>query len=237
MRKLVIFLVVIFSFLLLPYSLAQPVGVGITSYSIPLRGSVGDVYNINFGIINPSGYTTRVIVYPECDNCISEVKLFGVKLFYDEEILDQYFTLDKSTVTVPPHTTEQNAVPITIRFAPKLLIKKNLIFYTPEWLNFFIRYFNKDYNGSFKIPYFALFVGTRDFKGRIAAEVISYDGMTPGVVPSVASALEVHVRGMPFGSFVLLMLVVILIIFLILRRIGFQRIKLALAKIVKRKKV
>jgi hypothetical protein len=232
MKKLAIFIVISLFFIFLPFPSFAQVGVGITSYSIPLRGNVGDIYYINFGIMNPSSYTTKVKVYPQCDNCINEVKLFGFKLFDDEEILDEYFKLDKNVVDVPPQTTEQNAVPITIKFAPKLVIKKNLVFYTPEWLNFFIRYVNKGYPGKFKISYLALLVGTRDFKGRIVAEILSYDGMKPGVIPSVASTLEVHVRGMPFESFVFLVLMIILVIVVILRRIGVRRIY----RLVRRKK-
>jgi hypothetical protein len=232
MKKLAIFVVASLFLFFLPFPSYAQVGVGITSYSIPLRGNVGDIYYISFGIMNPSSYTTKVSVYPECDNCVNEVKLFGFKLFDDEEILDEYFKLDKDVVDVPPLTTQQNAVPVTIKFAPKLVIKKNLVFYTPEWLNFFIRYANKGYAGSFKIPYFTLLVGTRDFKGRIVAEILSYDGMKPGVIPSVASTLEVHVRGMPFESFVFLVLMVILIVVVVLRKIGVRRIY----RLVKRKK-
>jgi hypothetical protein len=111
-----------------------------------------------------------------------------------------------------------------------------LIFYTPEWLNFLIRYANKGYTGSFKIPYYTLLIGRRDFKGRITAEILSYDGMRPGVIPSVASGLEVHVGGMPFESFVFLVLMIILIIVVILRRIGFQKISKFVSKLVRRKK-
>ena len=232
MKKFAIFIAVSLFLFSLPFPSSAQVGVGITSYRIPLRGNVGDVYHINFGIMNPSSYTIKVIVYPECDNCINEVKLFGFKLFDDEEILDEYFKLDKNVVDVPPQTTEQNAVLVTIKFAPRLVIKKNLIFYTPDWLNFFIKYFNKEYPGNFKIPYLALLVGTRDFKGRINAEVLSYDGMKPGVIPSVASTLEVHVRGMPFESFVFLVLMIILILVVVLRRVGFRRIY----RLVRRKK-
>jgi hypothetical protein len=235
MKKLPIFIVVISLFFSLPSSFAQ-VGVGITSHTIILRGNVGDIYNFNFGIMNPSSYTTKVAVFTECDNCISEVKIFGLKLCENEENLDEYFNLSKDVVEAPPYSSEQNAVPITITFAPKLLVRKNLIFYTPEWLNFFIRYVNKGYTGNFKIPYFTLLIGTRDFKGRIVAEILSYDGMRPGVIPSVAAGLEVHVRGMPFESFVFLVLMVVLIVVVVLRKIGLQKISKLMSKLARRKK-
>ena len=215
-EKLVIFTLLLFLFV--PKTLAQ-VGVGITTYRITLRGSVGDVYTPTIGIMNPSDYTTKVKVVFECSNCISEVKLFGVKLFEDIEIPSEYFTLDKEVVDVPPHTMSNSPIKITIKFAPKLLVKKNLKFYTPDWINFFIKGLNPHYDGSFTIPYYTLLVGKKELEGKLSANVIKYEGGPLGVMPSVAATLTMTAYGMPLGSLILIIIAIIIIVFLILKRI------------------
>jgi hypothetical protein len=220
-EKLIVILIGM-SILFSSKAIAQ-VGVGITSYNIVLSGSIGDVRSYTVGIMNPSGYTTKVRVVFECIDCVSEVKIFGLKLFEKVEDPKQYFTFDKDVVTVPPYSTENNAAPVTIKFSPKLLIIKHLKFYTPEWLNFLVKVVNPKYDGSFQIPYPTLLIGKKELNGKLAAEVVSYNGATPGVMPSVAATMKVSAVGMPLGSLIFIILIILITIFLILRRV--QRLK------------
>jgi hypothetical protein len=209
-------LLVLFSLLLiLPSSLAQ-VGVGITSYRINLEGKVGQEYVQSIGIMNPSAYTTTVRVKFECGNCVEEVKIFGWKLFEKVEKPTEYFTLDKEVVEVPPNTDEHTAVPVKIVFRPKLFVFKEMKFYTPEWLNFFIQSVNPSYGGSFSIPYVTFLVGGKQLSGAITADVVGYAGGPLGVIPSVAATLEMKAYGMPLGSFIFLVLIILVILSVIL---------------------
>ena len=214
-KKAIIFLLIFFNFFSPVYA---QVGVGITTYRITLLGSINEVYTQTIGIINPSPHKIKVKVAFECLNCEEPVHLFGLKLFEKLEDPAQYFTLDKEMVEVPPFTTETNAIPVSITFAPKILIRKYLKFYTPEWLNFYIRLANKGYLGSFSVPYFTLLIGKKELEGKFAADVLEYDGMKPGVIPSVAAHLNMTAYGMPFESFLFLVLAISVAIFLILRK-------------------
>jgi hypothetical protein len=214
----------LFIFLLIPISKAQ-VGVGITSYRIDMKGNIGEAYTYTLGIMNPSSYTTNVKISFECLDCVSEVKLFGIKLFEKVEIPEQYFKIDKNLVSVPPYTNENNAVPVTIKFSPKFLITKNLRFYTPEWLNFFVKLVNKNYDGKFEIPYLTLLIGKKELSGKFVADVVSYNGITPGVMPSVAATLTMSAKGMPVGSFIFLVIIILILIFLVLRRTGIIKLE------------
>jgi len=215
-KKTLIFL--LFSLLYIFPPVYAQLGVGITTYRITLLGNVGEVYIIPLGVMNPSSYTTKVHVVFECLNCEEPVYLFGLKLFEKVEDPSQYFTLDKEMIEVPPNTNADNAIPVQITFTPRLLIRKYLKFYTPEWLNFYIRLVNKGYPGSFSVPYFTLLIGKKELEGKVAADVLEYDGMRPGVIPSVAAHLNMTAYGMPFESFLFLVLAISVAIFLILRK-------------------
>jgi hypothetical protein len=205
--------------------LAQGVGIGINTYRITLTGRIGDVYTPSIGIMNPSNYDIKARVYFDCRDCVSDIKIFGIKIAEDVEDPTEYFKLEKEEVYVPARTTETNAIPVSIHFAPKLVIKKYIKFYTPESLNFFIEYLNPKYGGSFSIPYFTLLIEEKKLNGLISADVVWSNFGPLGVTPSVGANLEMRAKGMPFGSFVLLVIVLILVIFLILRRIGFEKIR------------
>lgn len=194
------------------------VGVGITTYRIELRGSIGESYTYTIGIMNPSSQTTTVNINFECLNCISEVKIFNTTIFEKIDDVREYFTIDKEIVEVPGYTNENNAVPVSIKFAPKILIKKYLKFYTPEWIDFFIKIFKKDYKGSFSVPYYTIFIGKKEIEGKLAADVIGYAGGVLGVRPSVAATLTMTAYGMPLMSFLIVLVVIIYGVYLIAKR-------------------
>lgn len=213
------------------YVRAQGVGVGISTYSIVLNGSILDYYTVTPKIINPSNYEIKVKVYFDCKNCVSDVKIFGYKMGEKIDDYRSYFTLDKDDITIPPQSYGDNAPEIRIIFSPKFITKKNLKIYTPEFFNFFVKVINKNYQNSLTIPYLALFIGEKNLNGLLIADVYESSFGTLGVTPSVGASLDMTAKGMPLSSFIILVLLIVLIIIFILNKFGFN-----FKKIFKRKK-
>lgn len=210
----------LFFILSLSISFAQNkgVGIGISTYSINITGNILDYYVSTIRIINPSIYEIKSKIYFECKDCKTDIKIFGKKIA--EKIVDyrNYFTLDKNDLTIPPMSLENQAPAIKIIFLPKFINKNYLKVYTPEGINFFIKLINKKYENNFVIPYYTLFIGERSINGLIIAEVYSSDFGPLGVTPSVGSKMEVHAKGMPWSSFIILCILIVLIIFFVAKK-------------------
>lgn len=198
---------------------AQGVGVGLSTYSINISGSILDYYVFTIRVINPSPYEIKTRVYFECRDCTNEIKLFGKKIA--EKTIDHrsFFTIDKDDLTVQPNSFGEKAQPVKIIFSPKFIVKNKLKVYTPEALNFFIRLINKKYENSFSLPYYSLFIGERKISGLIVADVYASSFGYMGVTPSVGSSLEVHAKGMPLSSFIILCILILLIALFIYKKI------------------
>jgi hypothetical protein len=222
MKKISLVLGIISIILMISNIFAQGVGVGINTYSITLRGGLGDSYTSNIGIMNPSVHDIKVKVYFDCRDCIKEKKIFGYK--YAEKIDDptQYFKLSTGEVLVPGNTPATNAVPVSISFAPKLFVIKHIRFFTPGSINFFIHYIDKHYSGGFTLPYPTLLIGKKQMNGIIVADVVWSSFGPLGVTPSVGSTLAMTATGMPVSSFIIILIALIIIIFLIIKLTVFK---------------
>jgi hypothetical protein len=225
MKKTRIFLV----FFLLLFSLqlahAQGVGVGISTYSINISGSILDYYVATVKVTNPSPYDINVKVFFDCFNCQRDIKIFDKKVGEVKADYRSFFTIDKTDVTVGP--MDKDGVPVKIIFSPKFILKNYLTIYTPEFINFFVKIFNKKYDSKFTVPYFTLFIGERHFSGLLVADVYASSFGKMGVTPSVGSSLEVHAKGMPLASFLLLCLLLLLLVFFVLKKmkVNFKKAK------------
>lgn len=220
--KIHYFLIVLFILLSFQISKSQGtqgVGVGISSYYVNISGSILDYYVSTIRIVNPSPYEIKVKVSFDCRNCNSDIKIFGLKV--GESTLDyrSFFFFDKDDITIKPLSFENDAAAIKIIFSPKFLIKNNVRIFTPEAINFFIKLVNKKYENSFVIPFYTLFLGEKKILGLIVADVYASSFGEMGVTPSVGSNLEISARGMPYSSFVILCLLVLLIGIFIFRKI------------------
>ncbi len=203
MRILRFLLLFLFSITLIQSPYAQ-VGIGVNNYHLEFEASVGSYRLAYIGVINPSPYDVKAKVYFECDNCVSDVKIFGRKI--GEKIFDtSYITLDKDDVYVKAHTTGAG-IPVEIRVAPRLILINKIKLFTPESLNFLVRMLNPKYKGYVTIPYPALFLGERKIDGRVVVNAYwsSYGPM--GVSPAVASIVKIRLKGMPVGSLILLLI-------------------------------
>jgi hypothetical protein len=220
----------VLSFILLsffPSAKSEGVGIGINTYSIVFNGSVFDTYTVSPRVINPSDYEVKARVFFDCFNCVQNVTVFGRNIAQKVDDHNSYFRFEQDDVTIPPATTGKDGIPVYIRFSPNLILKKYLTFRAPRFTDFFVRIFNKDYNGWVKIPYFTLFIGEKHLKGLMVADVYWSSFGKMGVTPSVGATLEMTARGMPLSSFVFLLLLLVLVILIILRKKGlnFKSIK------------
>ncbi|OGI15268.1 hypothetical protein A3K63_05005 [Candidatus Micrarchaeota archaeon RBG_16_49_10] len=197
---------------------SQGLGVGINSYSITFQGTIFDTFTVTPRIINPSEYQIKVKVSFDCANCVSNVTLFGNKIGEKIDEPRSYFTILDNDVTVGPRAMGADGAPVTLRFSPKVIVKKYFRFHTPEFLNFFVRVFDKDYGNTLTIPYYTMFVGQKHMTGLIVAEVYWSDFGPIGVAPSVGSSFDLKASGVPLSSLIFLILLLVLIVLLILRR-------------------
>jgi hypothetical protein len=226
MKKVNVFILVVILFSL-PITCSQNrgVGIGISTYSINISGSILDYYVTTIRIINPSDYEINAKVYFECLNCIKEVKIFNTKIA--EKTIDyrSFFTLDKSDLTIKPQSYGENAAPVKLIFSPKFITKNYLKVYTPEGLNFLIKLINKKYDNNFVIPYYSLFIGERRIQGLIVSNIYSSSFGPLGVTPSVGTNVSVQARGMPVSSFIILLVLLALIAFYIKTKIDSKKKK------------
>jgi len=210
-------------FLLSNFAAAQAassgVGVGLSSNSITISGTLLDYYVSTLRVTNPSQYEIKVKIYFDCFDCTSDVKIFGKKI--GEKTVDyrSFFNFDRDDITIAPFSLEKNAPAVKVIFSPKFFIKNELKLYTPEALNFFIKLLNKNYQNSFTLPYYSMFIGERKITGLVVADVYASSFGQMGVTPSVGSKLEMRARGMPLSSFILLLILAILIGILIYTKI------------------
>jgi hypothetical protein len=230
---------ILISFLLLPYLpiVFSQVGsaIGVNNYHIQLAANLGDILTAGIGVFNPSDYEENVTVYAECDNCVSDAKIFGFTVGSIRQDIYQFVSLSKREMTLPPRTTADSAPIVWVVVNPKLLNIQYFGVTTPDSINFFIRLINPKYGNGFEIPYPAFFIGEKEFRGRVSFDVVSSSFGPLGVAPSIATTLLVKVKGMPLGSFILILAALIIAILLIVKRkYGLRRI---CSSIFRRKKV
>ncbi|MBU5689411.1 MAG: hypothetical protein KQA41_04275 [Candidatus Aenigmarchaeota archaeon] len=207
------------------YAQNTGVGIGISTYSINITGSILDYYVSNIRIINPSVYEVKAKIYFECRDCTTDVNLFGKKIAEKTVDYRNYFILDKNDLTIPPMSLGDKAPAVKIIFSPKFINKNYLKIYTPEAINFFIKLINKKYENNFVLPYYSLFIGEKSINGLIVAEVYSSSFGPLGVTPSVGSKMEIHAKGMPWSSFIILCCLIILTIIFIIKKIKSNHLK------------
>lgn len=214
----------LFLFLLFPLKAAlsqnQGLGLGINNYHISLIAGLGETNTNGIGIFNPSPYEEDVKISVECYNCVSDVKIFGVKVAENREDIYQYVSLTKTEAKIPAFTTAAAGYPVTVSLSPRLFVTKYLRVFTPDAINFFLKMAIPSYSNYFDLPYPSLLLGEEQFHGGVAINVVSSTFGTIGVFPSVASTLELKVIGMPWGSFILLLLALIVAVLLVLRKKG-----------------
>lgn len=233
MKKLAGIWILLF-FLFSSRSLAQGVAIGINNYLLKIYIPVNS-YRISYiGVTNPSPYDLRAKIYFDCDTCVSDLKLFGFRIGETLEIPSQYFTIGKKDVFVPNHTLA--GIPIPIYIHPKLLLIKKLRVRTPDSINFLVQLLNPRYQGKIDISYPTLLIGNKLIKGRIVVNVYwsSFGGM--GVSPAVASVFELHVKGMPLGSFLTLLLAFFTLLLLFFYKLRGKTLKFKFGLKRKRKK-
>ncbi|MEM5776844.1 MAG: hypothetical protein QXJ06_00150 [Candidatus Aenigmatarchaeota archaeon] len=218
MKKKELF-ILFFILLFLSSVKSQGVGVGLSSYSINISGSLLDYYVSTIRVINPSPYEIKVKVYFDCKDCTTDIKIFGKKIAEKTVDYKSFFIFDKYDITVKPMTFGSDAPPIKIIFSPKFITKNHLRIYTPEALNFFIKLVNKNYQNSFVIPCYSLFLGERKLSGLIVAEVYESSFGEMGVAPSVGSNIDITAKGMPISSFIILCLLIVLLGIFIFKKI------------------
>jgi hypothetical protein len=195
------------------------VGIGISTYSLNMSGSILDYYVTTIRILNPSDYEISAKIYFECKDCTSEIKLFGKKIAESTIDYRSIFTIDKDDLRVSPKAYGEQAPAVKVIFSPKFITKNYLRVYTPEAINFFIKIVNKKYENSFVLPYYGLFIGKRSIHGLIVANVYASSFGSLGVTPSVGTNVEANARGMPLSSFIILLCLLILIIIYIVKKV------------------
>jgi len=216
----ILFSCFLFLSLLLPSALSQGVGIGIDTYLIVFNGTVFDSYTVSPRIINPSNYELKAKVYFECRNCVHEVRVLGYKLAEKVDDPNSYFVITRNDVTVPARSIGNNGIPVVILFSPHIITKKYLKVYTPEFLNFFIRLVDRKYDGSFTLPYFALFIGEKKLNGLLVADVYWSSFGSLGVTPSVGASLEMTAMGIPLSSFIFFVVIILLLVVFLLKKRG-----------------
>jgi len=219
MKKTQVFFSVFLILCFLSSASAQGVGVGINTYSINITGSILDYYVATTRITNPSPYEINVRVFFDCFNCQKDIKVFDKKIGEIKLDYKSFFVLDKTDIVIGPLNNKEG-VPVKIIFSPKFILRNYLTIYTPEFLNFFIKIFNKKYDNKITIPYFTFFIGERHLRGLLVADVYASSFGKMGVTPSVGSSLEVHAKGMPLLSFLLLCLFLLLLVVFILKKLN-----------------
>jgi hypothetical protein len=205
-------------FLSIPLASSQGVGIGLNNYLFVFNGTIFDSYTVTTRVINPGDYEISARVSFECFNCVEPVEIFGHKIGDRIDDYNSYFTFETTNVTVPPKTRGQEGSPVIIYFSPKIITKKYFRFNTPEFLDFFINIFKRDYDGNVHIPYFSVFIGEKYIKGLLSAVVYSSSFGSMGVAPSVGAGVEMTAKGIPLGSFIFLVIVIVLVFLLIFRK-------------------
>ncbi len=221
--------------LFLPKVYSQGVAIGINNYLLKIPIQVNS-YNVAYiGIVNPSPYDLKVRVYFDCDTCVSDFKIFGVKIGESIEIPSQYFTLEKTDVFIP-NNTRGVGIPVAIHLHPRLILMKKLRIYTPESINFLVKLINPKYQGKIEIPYLTLLIGNREIKGRIVVDAYWSSFGAMGVSPAIASVFELYVKGMPLGSFLIIITIFFAILILILYKCRRKLSKFKIKRLRRRKK-
>ncbi len=138
--------------------------------------------------------------------------LFGWKIGEVNEDYQQFFKFVPDDVYVQNHTSPDSGNGITVYVTPKLWLKKDLIFNTPESLNFLIKSINKKYTGKFSIPYYTLLIGDKNIKAQVSASSYWSTFGEMGTMAAVGAPLDLHITGMPFGSLIILIFLFLLIV-------------------------
>ena len=202
---------------------------------ITLTASIGRPISSTVGIINPSKYDAKVKLTFDCVTCTKDAKIFGIKIGEIVENPYQVLSLDKEEVYVPAYTTG-DGLPVTLTVNPKLIWIKKLRIYTPESINFLVKLINPKYQGKIEIPYLTLLIGNREIKGRIVVDAYWSSFGAMGVSPAIASVFELYVKGMPLGSFLIIITIFFAILILILYKCRRKLSKFKIKRLRRRKK-
>ena len=212
------FLILLFIFLAFnSFTFAKAdVGIGMGPSRLSLNANVGNSYNFDIVVFNPGDYDVKAKLNVDCKTCLSNYTLFGWKIGEVNEDYQQFFNFVPNDVFIRNHTGVDDGVGITVYVTPNIWLKKDLIFITPESLNFLIKSINKGYTGKFSIPYYTLLLGEKNMKAQISASSYRSTFGAMGTIAAVGAPLDLHITGMPFGSLVILIVIFLLIISVIL---------------------
>ncbi len=230
--KRALFVFIVFFFLISIPSVFAGVGIGMGPTRLNIRTSIGNPYSATLIVYNPGDYDIKAKVTFECENCESDAYFFGWRIGKVREDYRQFFTFDPEEVYVPNHTGPEAAIPITVHITPSIWVKKELVISTPEEINFLVRGINPSYTGEFSIPYYTLLIDEKEIKGGITISAVWSTFGAMGATPAVGADLNMHIKGIPLGSLIIIILIIICVILFILWKIGFRRIY----KFFKRKK-
>lgn len=201
----------LFFLLFIPEVLAG-VGIGMGPTRLDLKSSIGNPYSLNIILYNPGDYDVKAKLTFECEDCEENAYFFGWQIGRVKEDYRQFFNFESEVVYVPNHTIPENPVKVGVKIHPSIWVRKDFIVSTPEEINFLIRAINPSYTGEFSIPYYTLLLDEKNIKGGITATVVWSTFGEMGAAPAVGAEFNLNVKGMPKGSFVLIVVVIVIII-------------------------
>jgi len=210
LKKLVFF--TLFSFAIFLPEVLAGVGIGMGPTRINLNTFIGKPYSVTIITYNPGDYDIKARLMFECRNCSYDARFLGLKIGEIREDYTQFFRFDPTEVYVPNKTGPDAAIPITVYITPNAFIKKDLVLFTPESINFLVRLVNPDYNGELVIPYPTLIVDNKILKGGITLSAFWSTFGAMGAVPAVGSDFQMNIKGVPLGSVIIIIVLVIIVI-------------------------
>jgi hypothetical protein len=215
--KKIVFSIILMFFILNSFSFVNAaVGIGMGPSRLTLEATVGESYSFDIVVFNPGDYDVKAKLNVNCKTCLSNFTLFEWKIADVNEDYQQFFRFVPDDVYIKNHTNLDSGVGITVHVTPSIWIKKDLIFTTPESINFLVRLINPGYTGKFGIPYYTLLIDDKNIKAQISASSYWSTFGAMGTVAAVGAPLDLHIVGMPMGSLIILIFIVLLIISLIL---------------------
>lgn len=213
MRRCLILLVFLFILLYSSPAQASGVGLGIGPPRLSLEAITDKIYSFEIIVFNPGDYDVKAKLDVKCQTCASNITLFGTKIGEIREDYRQFFSFDAEDIYIP-NNTNLNAgdIPITVNVNPGSWTRKDIVFFTPEALNYLVRLVNPGYTGEFSIPYYSLLTDDKYIKANIVVSAYWSTFGSMGATPSVGVPLDMHIQGIPFGSVLIVITIILLII-------------------------
>ena len=213
MKKFIFLMILTLSMLSSFSYVNAAVGIGMGPSRLSLEATIGKSYSFDIVVFNPGDYDVKAKLKVNCKTCLSNFTLFGWKIADVEEDYQQFFRFVPDDVYIRNHTSSGSGVGITVYVTPDLWIKKDLIFTTPESINFLVKQVKPDYPGRFEIPYYTLLIGDKRIKAQVSASSYWSTFGAMGTTAAVGAPLDLHIVGMPMGSLIILIVIFLLIIF------------------------